>query len=155
MQIYTILQTDELSLFRNCDFNLATSHFDLYIPEEKRYIEDIPKTENSLEKKVITKPFTVWDNLDIYGPNMTVKHLVDFFKNEYDVDIEYINYNNDTLSSPELGDEDYPKTIEELIKEKLNKDLSEKNKYIKLEITGSLGEADIITPTIRYIIKKY
>ena len=154
LQIYTLLQTDELHLFRNCDFNLATSHFDLYIPEGKRYIKDIPKTENSFEKKVISKPFTVWDKLDLYGPNMTIKHLVDYFKNEYDVDIEYINYNNKTLSSPEFGDEDYPKTIEELIKEKFVEDLPEKTKYIKLEITGSLGEADIITPTIRYIIKK-
>ena len=29
-----------------------------------------------------------------------------------------------------------------------------KKKYIKLEISGSKGEADIITQTIRYILKK-
>ena len=153
LQIYTLLQTNELKLFRNCDLNLAICQFDLYIPEEKRFIKDIPKTEKSLEKKVIPNEYTVWDKIDIYGPNITIKNLIDDFKKKYDVDIEFINYNNDILASPEYGEEDNDKTIEELIKEKFKKDL-QKSKFIKLEITGSLGDADINTPTIRYILKK-
>ena len=154
LQIYTLLQANELNYFRNSAFNLATNEFDLFIPEEKRYIQDIPKKEDSLPKKVIPKPFTIWDKIDIYGPNLTIKKIVDYFKNNYDVDIEYINYNNITLASPEFEDEDYDKTIEELIKEKCKKELDKKIKYIKLEITGSSGDADINTPIIRYIMKQ-
>ena len=153
LQIYTLLQTDELKSFKNSAFNLATSEFDLFTPEEKRYITDSPKTEKSLEKKVIPKEYTVWDKLDIIGPNVTMKKFLDDFKNKYGVDIDYVNYKDNTLASPFEGDDDFDKTIEELIKEKCNKKLNGKNKYVQLEISGSLDDADIITPTIRYILK--
>ena len=153
LQIYTILLTDNLNNFRNSNFNLATSIYDLSIPEEKRFITDTPKTETANETKVIPKKFTVWDKIDLYGPFLNVKNIVDTFKNKYDVEIEFINYKSNVLASPIDGDEDYEKTIEELIKE-INGENLMKKKYIKLEISGSKGEADIITPTIRYILKK-
>ena len=153
MQIYTILLTDNLNNFRNSNFNLATSIYDLSIPEEKRFITDIPKTETANETKVIPKKFTVWDKIDLYGPFLNVKNIVDTFKKKYDVEIEFINYKSNVLASPIDGDEDYEKTIEELVKE-INGENLMKKKYIKLEISGSKGEADIITPTIRYILKK-
>ena len=153
LQIYTILLTDNLNNFRNSNFNLATSIYDLSIPEEKRFITDIPKTETANETKVIPKKFTVWDKIDLYGPFLNVKNIVDTFKKKYDVEIEFINYKSNVLASPIDGDEDYEKTIEELVKE-INGENLMKKKYIKLEISGSKGEADIITPTIRYILKK-
>ena len=153
MQIYTLLQTDNLRLFRNSDFNLGTGLFDLYIPEEKRYVQDSINIENILEKKVIPREYTVWDKIDIIGPNKTVRNIVDDFKDKYNVDIDYINYNDYTLASPIDGDEDeFDRTIEELLKE--NVKLNEKTKYIKLEITGSLDDVEISTPTIRYILQK-
>ena len=153
LQIYTILLTDNLNNFRNSNFNLATSIYDLSIPEEKRFITDTPKTQIANETKVIPKKFTVWDKIDLYGPFLNVKNIVDIFKKKYDVEIEFINYKNNVLASPIDGDEDYEKTIEELVKE-INGENLMKKKYIKLEIFGSKGEADIITPTIRYILKK-
>lgn len=153
LQIYTLLQTDNLRLFRNSDFNLGTGLFDLYIPEEKRYVQDSINIENILEKKVIPREYTVWDKIDIIGPNKTVRNIVDEFKDKYNVDIDYINYNDYTLASPIDGDEDeFDRTIEELLKE--NVKLNEKTKYIKLEITGSLDDVEISTPTIRYILQK-
>ena len=152
LQIYTLLQTDNLDLFRNSAFNLATSQFDLFIPEEKRYISDSPKTENSIEKKVIPKEYTVWDKIDIYGPNKTIKNIIDDFKEKYEVDIDYINYKDKTLASPIDEEDDFDKTIEELIKEKSGENLKN-NKYIKIEISGSKGDAEISTPSIRYILK--
>ena len=153
LQIYTILLTDNLNNFRNSNFNLATSIYDLSIPEEKRFITDTPKTQIANETKVIPKKFTVWDKIDLYGPFLNVKNIIDIFKKKYDVEIEFINYKNNVLASPIDGDEDYEKTIEELVKE-INGENLMKKKYIKLEIFGSKCEADIITPTIRYILKK-
>ena len=153
LQIYTILLTDNLNHFRNSNFNLATSIYDLSIPEEKRFITDSPKTETTNETKVIPNKFTVWDKIDLYGPFLNVKNIVDIFKNKYNVEIEFINYKSNILASPIDGDEDYNKTVEELIKEIEGENINKKNKYIKLEVSGSKGEADIITPTIRYILK--
>ena len=151
LQIYTLLQTDNLRSFRNCDLNLGFSLIDLYIPEEKRYITESINNENILIKKVIPREYTIWDKIDIIGPNITVKNFVDYFKDKYNVDIDYINYNDYTLASPIDGDEDFDKTIESLIKE--NVALKESTKYIKLEISGSLDNVEVSTPTIRYILK--
>lgn len=155
LQIYTLLQTDDIKLFKNISFNLAISEFDLSTPEEKRYIKYIPKTESSAAIQVIPNEYTVWDKLDLYGPNLKVKNIVDYFKNNYNVDVDYINYKDETLASPFDNDdeyEDFDKSIEDLIKEKTNFNLNEKFKYIQLEISGSIGNDDISTPTIRYFL---
>ena len=118
IQIYTLLQNVDLNCLRSGAINLGISEFDLFIPEEKRYTRDIPQTENSPEYKVIPKEFTVWDKIDLYGPNMTIKSLVYYFKNKYNVDIDYINYNkNIVLASPIDGEKDFFKSIKELVEE--------------------------------------
>ena len=152
LQIYTLLQTDNLRSFRNSDFNLGTSIFDLYIPEEKRSIHDYINNENILVKKAIPREYTVWDKIDIIGPNKTVRNLDNDFKDKYNVDIDYINYGELTIAS--LIDEDeyeLDKTIEELFKEKAK--LYENTKYIKLEISGSYEGVEVCIPTIKYILK--
>ncbi len=151
LQIYTLLQTDDLDSFRNCDLNLATSNFDLYIPEEKRYEQDIINNENILEKKVIPGEFTVWDKIDIIGPNKTVENIVVYFKDNYNVDIDFINYKNYAIASPINGNKDFHKTIESLLKKYIK--INENTKYIKLEISGCIDDVDVRTPSIRYILK--
>ena len=153
LQIYTLLQTDDIKFLRSGAFNLATSEFDIFKPEEKRFIKDIPKKKDSPEYKVIPKEYTVWDKIDLIGPNMTVKTLVYYFKNKYDVDIDFINYFDYVLASPLEGEENFNKTIEELIVEKTGKNINNKTKYIKLDLNGSINNCEILTPTIRYIIK--
>ena len=44
---------------------------------------------------------------------------MDDFKDKYNVDIYYINYNDYTLISPIDEDDDFDKTIESLLKEKM------------------------------------
>ena len=154
LQIYNIIQADSLNEFRNSAFNLATSNFNLFQPQEKIYIQNSPQTENSSEKIVIPKEYTVWDKIDIYGPNKTIKEIVEEFKNKYDADIDYINCKNKTIASPIDGEADFNKTVEELYESVIGKKLNDKTKYIKLEISGIKGDADISSPTIRYILKK-
>ena len=148
------MQTDNIRFLRSGAINLSTNEYDLSIPEGKRYIQDKPKTDKTPEYKVIPKEFTVWDKIDIIGPNITVKTIVDDFKNKYNVDIDFINYSNDILSSPYEEDEDLNKTIEELIINKTGKNIDDKVKYIKLNINASIGDCEVLTPTIRYILKK-
>ena len=152
IQIYTLIQTDNIRLLRSGAFNLATSEYDLFIPEEKRYIKDIPKTKTTPEYKVIPKEFTVWDKIDIHGPNFTIKDLVKYFKNKNNVDIDFINYCNKILASPMEGNENMDNTIEKLIEEKTGKKINIGIKYIKLDLNGSINDCEILTPTVRYIL---
>ena len=114
LQIYTLLNSKNLKSFRSAAFNLATSEFDLFIPEEKRFITDETK-------KVIPYHHTVWDKIDIVGPNKTIKNFIDIFLKNYGITIDFINYDDKVLASPFEGEDDFDKTIEELIKEKLKK----------------------------------
>ena len=75
-------------------------------PEEKRYIRDLPKRERSNAIKVIPNQYTVWDKMDFYGPNLTAQNIVDFFKNKYNVEIDNINFNDKTLVSTLLNEEE-------------------------------------------------
>jgi ubiquitin-activating enzyme E1 len=147
LQIYTLLQTDNLKSFRSSAFNLATSEFDLFIPEEKRIKTSSPK------ERAIPEEFSDWDKIVIHGPNKTVKDFIDFFKNKYSIVVEYINNNDHILASPIDGDEDYNKSIEQLIEEEYNKPLNKNMKYIKLEITGSIDDVNVNTPIIKYTLK--
>ena len=152
LQIYNILQTDNIDYYRSTAFNLGISEFNFFIPEEKRLIEDIQKTKETPEFKAITK-FTVWDKIDLKGPNMKVNSIIDYFDKEYNVEIDNINYYNINLASPFLdGNIDFNKTIEELIEEKTGKHIDSKTKYIELNINGSIGDAEILTPKIRYCL---
>lgn len=164
LQIYTLLQTNDINSFKNITFNLATSEFELSTPEDKRYIQNTPKTEKSSAIQVIPNEYTVWDKIDIFGPNLTIKNIINFFKEKYNVDVEYINYKDDTLATifnsdddeddvEKNEDEDLEKSIEDLMREKTKFNLNEKTKYIQLEISGTLGNDDISTPTIRYHLK--
>ena len=132
IKIYTVLQNVDLNCLRSGAINLGISEFDLFIPEEKRYIKDFPQNENNPEYKVIPKEFTVWDKIDFNGPNMTIKSLVYYFKNKYNVDIDYINYNkNIVLASPIDGEKDFFKKIKILVEEKAKIKIHEGMKYIK------------------------
>ena len=97
LQIYILLQTNNTKSFKNISFNLATSGFDLCTPEEKRFIKSLPKTDRSSAKIVITNEYKVWDKIDLYGPNLKVKDIVEYFNKKFKVKVEYINFKNITL----------------------------------------------------------
>ena len=158
LQIYTLLQTSDIKLFKNISFNLAISQFDLSTPEEKRYFTDIPKTERNSAVKMIPNQYTVWEKIDLVGPNLKVKNILDYFKNKYNVEIVYINFNETNLVSTILDDEEsLEKSIEELMEENEETTkfhINDKTKYVQLEISGSdNNKCAISTPTIRYILK--
>jgi len=84
---------------------------------------------------------------------MLIKNFIELFKKRYNVEIDNINYEEINLTSSILdGDEDYNKTIEELYFDKTGKKIDKKLKYIELKINGSLGDADILTPRIKYFL---
>ena len=83
----------------------------LYIPKEKRYQADSIKNENILIKKVIPKGFTIWNIIDIFGPNNIYKDNCKWFKGKYNIDIDYKNHKDYILASPIDGDEGFNKLL--------------------------------------------
>ena len=58
------------------------------------------------------------DKIDTIGPNITIKNIVDNFRNKYNRDIDFINYDNQILASPMEDDDNMNDTIKKLIQDK-------------------------------------
>ena len=86
--------------------------------KKKMYIKTIQKANNTSKYKVILKKFTILDKIDTIGPNITIKNIVDNFRNKYNRDIDFINYDNQILASPMEDDDNMNDTIKKLIQDK-------------------------------------
>ena len=82
------------------------------------YIKTIQRANNTSKYKVILKKFTILDKIDTIGPNITIKNIVDNFRNKYNRDIDFINYDNQILASPMEDDDNMNDTIKKLIQDK-------------------------------------
>ena len=154
LQIYSIIQTDDIKLMKNIAFDFASSQYFISYPENA--IKFKKKISESKEKLiVIPDESCVWDKIEIDGP-LKVREFVDYFKTKYNIEIEFINYNEKVLSEPlllEENDEEYEKTIEEIYFNLISFPKSRNIKYIKLEIVGRYNNDFVLTPSIKYRIK--
>ena len=116
--------------------NLGISDYDIFNPEEARYITNKEKKEKSIEIKVIPYNYTIWDHIEIKGPNITIRELINLFKLKYSIMIDFINSGNLVISSPlEDEEEDFDSTIEDLYSRKAKINI-ESLKYIELKIVA-------------------
>ena len=60
--------------------NLGISDYDILNPVEVRYITNKGKNKKLKEIKVIPCNYTIWDHIDIKGPNITIRELINNFK---------------------------------------------------------------------------
>ena len=152
LQIYSLLQTNDIKYFSNLSFELAKNYYSISYPEEVNKSKDIEPTSNKLGIKNIPSEFTIWDNIEIKGP-LNVKDFIDLIENKYEFNINFINSDNiclfDVLLSDD-DDEDYLKNIEDLYYEKHN--IKYKKKYIKIKIVGVKGKYSVKMPIIKYIL---
>ena len=148
LQIYNLVQSINIENTRCSFIDLADSEYDFCTPEGVRYFED-NKDDNY---KVIPQKFSVWDYIEILGPKITVGEIVDYYKEIYEVDIDYINSGNSILAIPFEGKEEYSKTIEELYEQEKNIKLNKSIKYIELSISGTYKNKEIRMPNIKYLM---
>jgi ubiquitin-activating enzyme E1 len=150
IQLYSVLISDDISFFRNIGLDLGTSWYSTGIPEEVRKYKEIKiKNENS---NSLNEKYSVWDSIKVKGP-LTAKQIIDLFKNEYNVEIDYINSNEECIIDliEDENEENFDKTIDELYKEKF-KDNIEMRKYLKLTVLGTQNNVNIKLPRIKYIL---
>ena len=115
IQIYSVLQSNEIKTMRNIRLDVGTSWFSTGTPEEEKTytsIEKVSKTSNIIE---IPNKFSIWDSITISGP-LTDKQIISLFQEEYNLSIEFLNSNNECILDlfEEENDEEINKTIEEL-----------------------------------------
>lgn len=152
LQIYTLLQTDNIKSMRSSSINLGISNYDIYKPEGKRYFIDKIKTNDSKAIKVIPEKYSLWDYLQINGPKVTVGELIKLFKLKYNIDIDFINSGSKNLSSPFEDDEDFSSTIEELYSKENKIEINSNLKYIELKLISIDSNYKYSIPVVKYCL---
>jgi len=90
LQIYIIPQTDNIYNFRTISLEMKNNMYSISSPEEVNFIKSKKDDSFNLSLICIPEKFSVWDNIEIKGKK-NVKDLIEFFKNNYDVQILNIN----------------------------------------------------------------
>ncbi len=90
LQMYTLLQSNEISNLRGAFINLAVSLFILTEPQEVIKAQD-KEFDNFLlgPVKAIPPNFTVWDKMVVQG-SMTMREFIDYFMKQYGVEVQII-----------------------------------------------------------------
>ena len=147
LQIYSLVQSSNIENMRCYAFNLATSIYEFSVPEEVRYICE------EKDYKAIPTKFTIWDSIEILGPLIKIEDIVNYYKNKYNVDIDYINCGNKTLACPFENKDDNQTTIEYLYEKVNQTKISNRLKFIPLSFSGSFGNIECKFPNIKYFLK--
>jgi ubiquitin-activating enzyme E1 len=90
LQIYTLLQTNDVTYLRGAFINLAVSLYVLTEPQEVIKTKD-KEYDNFLlgPVKAVPKDFTVWDKMILNGSH-TFKEFIDYFMKEYGIEVQII-----------------------------------------------------------------
>jgi len=92
LQMYTLLQTTDVTYLRGAFINLAVCLFVLTEPQEVIKTRDKEYDPMLLGPvKAIPKDFTVWDKIVINGSH-TFKQFIDHFMKEYGVEVQIITF---------------------------------------------------------------
>ena len=153
IQIYSVITSNDINLMRNIGLDLGNSWYSIGKPEEVKIYESSKRIDNSSNLINIPLKFTIWDSIIIKG-SIIIKNLMDIFKKEYNIDINYINSNNECLLDliENENNEDINNTIEGLYLDCF-KIKSLDKKYLKLTILGTVNDNDIKLPRFKYILK--
>ena len=151
IQIYSVIQTNDINRMRNIGLDLGNSWYSIGRPEEVKIYESIElknKTNYNLDVPI---KYSMWDVITIKGP-LIAKDLIDIFKKEYNINIDFINSNNECILDLIEGNNpnDINKKIEELFFETFHNILNKK--YLKLTVVGTRNNQNVNLPRIKYIL---
>jgi len=133
LELYKIIQGfNKLEDYQNGFINLATSFFGFSDPLKA------PTTEFKGKK------FSMWDHFEI-RKDMTLREFLDYFKTEYDYDVEFVNYNEFMIFASYFGGDEIEKRsnmkIRDIIESNLNTKLE--NDMILLTIDVEVDDEDL------------
>ena len=155
LQIYNLIQNNIKSL-KCSNINLGVNFYENSFCEPVKYYKDIENPNNNqLPIKVLYKPLSVWDNIEIKG-SFTAKEFILFFEEKYDVFIDFISCNKIYIIQPfliEENNEEFNIKIEELYERKSKIKLDSKRRILQLKISASKDDYSVLCPSIKYIFK--
>lgn len=160
IQLYSMILNSDVEHFRCANINLANNFYDSWVPPKPNMKVDCDLVTNSLKQRVLEKPFSAWESINIEG-SFTAREFIDYFEKKYNVIIYFLSCNDIRILEPifdkkkdqEEMKNKYNKLIEVLF-EQSNKKLNKKKKILELRITCKRGKFLILCPTIKYYIKK-
>ena len=145
-QIYTLLYSNKIELFKEIRFNTATNSYFISQPQKIIGKENI-KGRNKLIIAVPEK-WTSWEHIEIKG-SITIKEFFDYIKKKYNVIIKGM-YTWEKISIVK-NKEMLNMKIEEAYASALNKELSKLRKTLSFTIDGkNENKNSIIMPVFLY-----
>ena len=153
MQLISLLNSNDISLIKNCYFDTAFNLYQFNNPSDVIHIHD-QEYNPILDGPSIAIPngWTVWDIINIKGP-MTCKEFIDCLKRKYNVNILGIACNRQSiiqLFMPSKAKK-LPLLIEEIYEK--SSGLKKDQKSLWLEISGEINNVNVIMPKIKYTFK--
>lgn len=153
LQLYTLLQTNDISLMRGTYMNLAVNLFVLTEPAPKIEHQDKDYDPFLLGPvKALPNKWTVWDKLVLNGP-MTFRQILKHFKDTYQVEINIITSGNVTLiqTFQKSAKDRYDLKVEDVYSSISKYPISKHATYLVLEISGDLDDgASALMPLCQY-----
>ena len=151
-QIFTLLQTVELSYLRQINIDLSTPFFLIYKPKKVYHNTDQINSETQVLTKAIPANFTCWDYIEING-NKTTNELLDYINEKYQIEINGLY----TLNSTNIikDDSSYDILFQDAYYIAIGKNNNKnENKSIYFRILADVVNSDdhVIMPKFKYII---
>uniref|UniRef100_A0A8C9LJP4 Ubiquitin-activating enzyme E1 C-terminal domain-containing protein n=1 Tax=Piliocolobus tephrosceles TaxID=591936 RepID=A0A8C9LJP4_9PRIM len=151
-------EKDVLSFFKNAFINTSLPLFIFSEPMPPIKMRD--KEYDELMKgpiKAIPNGFTSWDKLQISIKNGTVKNLIDYINEKYNIDVNLISVGNACLYNcylPAHNKERLNKPIHEVLMQITKEKLPNDRNYIVVEVSCSDQDlVDVLMPSIKFIYK--
>ena len=104
--------------------------------------------------KAIPPNWTVWDKITI-NKSMTVKELIDYIMEKYNVEVSIITSGSVTIIQTFMPSSKgkMNQKIEDVYNNSAKVKLGENDKVLNLEISGDIGDATALMPLFRYVFK--
>ena len=150
-QIYTLLQTTNLTNLKQINIDLSTPFFLMFHPKKPYQNKDKTDPETKIITKAIPPKFTCWDILEIKG-NKTTGQVLDYINEKYNVDVTglYTLDNKSIIIDENSFDLLFQDAYDIAIGKKKNK--NNKNSSIYFEVLADIVDSDnhAIMPTFKY-----
>ena len=153
LQIYTLLQTNEIKYMKNAFMNLGVSLFILTEPGEKILVTDKDYDPIMLGPvKAVPAKWSVWDKIVVDGP-LTIRQFIKLMEEKYQVDTSIITSNQITLIQTYMksNHDRYDRRIEDVFVQNSKQPLNDSLTYLVLEISAdTLDGATALMPLVQY-----
>ena len=161
-----MFQTNEPEFYRDCFFNLCSNYFFFSKPADPIKIKDNEFDDKIMGPvKAIPEGWNSWDRIEI-KESKTCGELIDYLKKEYNIDVDMLAVDGVTIITTflESGKAKRVLKIEDAYEKSTHKKISEKRKYLNIQVIASIAETKIgdktlqnvsvFIPPIKYIFRK-